>query len=119
MAALVSPFQSAFVPGRLISDNSLLAMEVGHFFHNKKSGREGFIALKLDLSKAYNCVKWGFLEAMFKPLGFADAWVQIFMTFVKSILFSFLINGERKVINAFKRIEARRSSIAIQFSSLY
>lgn len=49
---LISPFQSAFVPGRFISDNSLLAAKVGHFLHNKKSGRDGYLALKLDLNKA-------------------------------------------------------------------
>ncbi|KAM1093085.1 hypothetical protein ACFX2I_020204 [Malus domestica] len=69
-----SHIQSAFVSGRLISDNSLLVAEVGHFLHNKRSGRDGFLALNLDLSKAYDRAEWGFLEAMLKCLGFTDAW---------------------------------------------
>ncbi|KAM1309979.1 hypothetical protein ACFX13_006751 [Malus domestica] len=48
------------VYGRFISNNSLLAAEVGHFLHNKKGGTEGFLSLKLDLNKVYNRVKWGF-----------------------------------------------------------
>lgn len=57
LSSLISPFQNAFVPGWLISDNSLLASEVGHFLHNKRSGKKGFLVLKLDLSKAYNQVE--------------------------------------------------------------
>lgn len=45
--------QSEFVPGRLISNNSLMAAEIGHYLHNKRNGRKGSFALKLDLSKAY------------------------------------------------------------------
>lgn len=56
LSSLISPFQSAFIHGRLISDNSLLASEVSHFLHNK-NGKEGFFALTLDLSEAYDVVE--------------------------------------------------------------
>lgn len=49
---IVSPFQSAFVPGRLITDNTLVANEISHFIHTKKSGSDGYMSLKLDMSKA-------------------------------------------------------------------
>lgn len=71
MSSIISPNQSAFVPGRLISDNSLVAAEIGHYLHNKRTGRDGVFALKLDLSKAYDRVEWCFLEAMMGKLGFA------------------------------------------------
>lgn len=54
---MISPFHGAFVLGKLIFDNSLLAAEVGHFLHNRRRGSEGFLALKLDLSKAYDRVE--------------------------------------------------------------
>lgn len=32
----ISPYQSAFIPGRLITDNILVANEIAHHIHNKK-----------------------------------------------------------------------------------
>lgn len=54
LSELISPFQSAFVPRRLITDNILVANEIAHFVHNIREGADGFMALKLDLSKTYD-----------------------------------------------------------------
>lgn len=49
---IIEDNQSAFVHGRLISDNILLGSEVFHFIRTSSARKHGFMALKLDMSKA-------------------------------------------------------------------
>lgn len=57
-------------------------------------GSMGSFALKLDMSKAYNRVKWLFLRLMLARLGFSSYWVQLVMKCVESVSYSVVINGE-------------------------
>jgi hypothetical protein len=52
------------------------------------------MALKLDMSKAYDRVEWDFLEAIMQKMGFAERWVKMIMRCVKSVSYSILINGQ-------------------------
>ena len=51
---LIAPFQSAFMPGRLIIDNILVAYETLHAMHCRRTGKKGSLAMKLDISNAYD-----------------------------------------------------------------
>lgn len=89
---IIAQNQSAFIPGRLIMDNILLAYEVTHFMQNKRSGAVGYAALKLDMSKAYDRVEWHFLEAMMKKLGFTESWISLIMKCCTTVKFRFRFN---------------------------
>ncbi|KAM1225451.1 hypothetical protein ACFX13_044918 [Malus domestica] len=94
MDEIISMQQCAFVPGGLISDNSLVASEVGHYLHNLRRGKRGFLALKLDMSKAYDRVEWYFLKQIMLQLGFDPRWIDLVMSCVSSVTYSFVVNGE-------------------------
>ena len=58
---LVLEHQSAFILDRLISNNVLVAFETLHYIRNHCIGKTWFMALKLDMSKAYDRVEWRYM----------------------------------------------------------
>jgi hypothetical protein len=50
----ISENQLAFIPGRSILDNAMAAIEIIHFMKSKTRGKKGEVALKLNISKAYD-----------------------------------------------------------------
>ncbi|XP_019163496.1 PREDICTED: uncharacterized protein LOC109159839 [Ipomoea nil] len=90
---IVSHSQSAFVPDRLLTDNILVAGEIGHYLRRKTGGSIGWAALKLDMAKAYDRMEWSFLEGMMRALGFEKDWTDLLMLCVTSVNYSILVNG--------------------------
>ncbi|KAL3504645.1 hypothetical protein ACH5RR_034486 [Cinchona calisaya] len=87
--------QSAFLPGRQILDNVIIAHECMHFLKKKKKRKTGFLALKLDIAKAYDRIEWSFLAAIMNKMGFNSTWINWIMTCVSSVSFSFILNGSK------------------------
>lgn len=65
----VSSEQSAFCVGRFIIDNAIVANEILHHMKCKRKGKLGIVAPKLDISKAYDRVDWGYLKGILLKLG--------------------------------------------------
>ncbi|KAL4297103.1 hypothetical protein GQ457_12G013590 [Hibiscus cannabinus] len=85
--------QSAFVLGRIISDNVLIAHELMHYLKGSKNGPNKGSAIKLDMEKAYDRVERHFLAAMMSKLGFDDRWIGLVMKCVTSVSYCIRMNG--------------------------
>jgi hypothetical protein len=90
---IISEHQSAFVPGRLISDNALVAFECLHTIRNQQSKQPHF-ALKIDMMKAYDRVEWVYLHGCLEKLGFDPTWISTIMRCVTSVRYAVRVNGD-------------------------
>lgn len=61
---LISPQQSAFVPKRAISDNVLITHEILHYLRISGATKRCSMAVKTDMSKAYDRIEWDFLQSV-------------------------------------------------------
>jgi len=94
LSTIVTEHQSAFTKDRLIYDNILVAFETLHCLQKYNSSSLGFMALKLDMSKAYDQIEWIFLEKIMRKMEFNERWINLTMTCVKIVTYSVLVNGE-------------------------
>lgn len=58
LVVVIDESQSAFVPGRLITNNVLVVFEMMYCIDQRKMGKEALMAIKVNMSKAYNRVEW-------------------------------------------------------------
>lgn len=54
--------QSAFLPRRLITDNTIIAFEVFHSINNTSSTKDRNMGLKQDMGKAFDRLNGNFLR---------------------------------------------------------
>ncbi|XP_019168818.1 PREDICTED: uncharacterized protein LOC109164726 [Ipomoea nil] len=91
---MVGPFQSSFIPGRQISDNVIIYQEVLHTMRELR-GNKKYMAIKLDLEKAYDRLSWDFIKDTLKQAGFNERWRDIIMTCVTTPRLAIIWNGDR------------------------
>ncbi|GJR82989.1 putative RNA-directed DNA polymerase [Tanacetum coccineum] len=89
---VVSDNQSAFIPGRRITDNILITQELMHNYHRDRGPPR--CAFKVDIQKAYDTVDWKFLSNILSLFGFHKKMVKWIMACVSSASFSLCINGD-------------------------
>lgn len=83
--------QTAFVKGRCIFDNVLMAFEAMDWV---EESHHEMIMLLLDFEKAYDRVSWPFLENTMRQMGFGDTWISMVMTLYKDATAMVSFNGE-------------------------
>ncbi|KAK2654152.1 hypothetical protein Ddye_014008 [Dipteronia dyeriana] len=52
------------------------------------------MAMKLDMSKTYDQVEWGFIDLMVVKMGFSEKWQNLIMNCISTISYSVRLNGE-------------------------
>lgn len=67
---LIYETQSAFISGRLILDNILIAHEMFHGLRTNRSCHDKFMPIKTYMSKFYDRVQWAFVQALLSKMGF-------------------------------------------------
>lgn len=89
---LISPMQTAFVPGRKGLDNVIIAQEVLHTMSGKK-GRMGSMTIKIDLEKAYDMLKWSFIRDTLLLFNILAYLINVIMSCITFSSVAVLLNG--------------------------
>ncbi|KAG7558509.1 Reverse transcriptase domain [Arabidopsis thaliana x Arabidopsis arenosa] len=93
LSELISENQSAFVPQRAIADNVLITHEVLHYLHTSGAKKQCYMAVKTDMSKAYDRIEWSFVRMVLERIGFHHVWINWIMQCITSVSYSYLLNG--------------------------
>lgn len=93
LAHLVGPSQCSFIPRRHSRDNVIIAQEIFHSMRSK-GGKKGWMAIKIDLEKAYDRLRWDFVKDTIEDIGYPDSLVQLIWHCISSTTMQVLWNGE-------------------------
>ena len=74
-------------------DNVIMAHEMLHSLKSRKRWARSYMAVKTDISKAYDRLEWKFLEDTMISMRFDVKWINWIMKCVSSVTFSVLVNG--------------------------
>lgn len=74
----------------------MIIHEALHYVKSSGPQKRCLMAVKTDMSKAYDRLEWDFIKAVFVRLGFSQQWVHWIMQCVSTVSFSFLLNGQAK-----------------------
>lgn len=91
LGRIINLNQSAFVIGRKIIDNVLIAHEIIRNYHRENGPPT--CALKVDLRKAYDFVCWDFIEEVLLGSNFPSRFINWMMECIRTPWYFVLVNG--------------------------
>jgi len=89
---IISECQSAFVQGRLLMENILLATELVKDY--QKESVSPRCVMKIDISKAFDSVQWCFVLKSLEAIGFPERYIHWIKLCISTPSFSVQVNGE-------------------------
>lgn len=90
MPEVIEPNQSAFVKGRLLLENVLLASELVNGYHKPSTSPR--CAIKFDISKVFDTVKWSFITSVLKAMNLPDQFIRWINICISTASFSVAVN---------------------------
>lgn len=69
LGSIITENQTAFILGRMITDNIIVAHEIFHALKARKRQSKSYMAVKMDITKAYDRLEWSFLEEIMQRMG--------------------------------------------------
>lgn len=116
MPKLVSPHQVSLVPGRNIHDNIIIVNELIHSM-KRKTGKKGYMAIKVDLEKAYDRISWDYIERVLEEVQCPTQMRERIMECINSTETSILWHGEKLDLFSHQRPTAGRPFIPLSVCS--
>ena len=115
MGEVINPCQAGFVPGRRTSDNIIIVQEVIRTLISRRA-QTGYVALKLDLEKAYDRLEWSFIRETLEYFQVPLNLITLIMNMISSTRFHILWNGSPlpEVVH-----QTGRPSLPLPFYSLF
>ena len=93
MPVVIAPTQCDFIRGRSGSNNIIIAQEVIHKMRTAE-GKKGYMAIKIDLEKAYDHLDWLFVVDSLRDVGLNDQLISLIWHCILSTSMNILWNGE-------------------------
>jgi hypothetical protein len=90
MNSIISPCQSAFIKRHSIHDNFLYVRNLTQRFHKTKTSS---LLIKLNISKAFNSVRWDYLLSVLERRGFPARWRDWIASLLTSSTSRVILNG--------------------------
>lgn len=102
---IISPSQTAFIKGRLLAENVLLATELVHGYNRRNISRHGM--LKVDLRKAFDSIRWDFILSTLRAIDIPENFVKLISECITSPTFSVSVNGSTGGISRVQKDSGR------------